>query len=88
MGDNVNIGAGAITANYDGFEKHQTTIGNGVMVGSNVNLIAPITVGNGAFIAAGSTISTNVPADALAMERGGRDVREGWAKKNRDRKKR
>lgn len=86
MGDGVNIGAGAITANYDGFEKHQTTIGDGVMVGSNVNLIAPVIVGDGAFLAAGSTISADVPADALAMERAERDVREGWAKRNRVRK--
>ncbi len=87
MGADVNFGCGAITVNYDGFDKHQTTIGEGVMVGSNVNLIAPITLGDGAFIAAGSTISADVSADTLAMERSEPDIREGWAAKFRKQKK-
>jgi bifunctional UDP-N-acetylglucosamine pyrophosphorylase/glucosamine-1-phosphate N-acetyltransferase len=69
MGDRVNIGAGTITCNYDGFTKHQTVIGDDVFVGSNASLIAPISVGRGAIIAAGSTITQDVPADALAFGR-------------------
>lgn len=86
MGDDVNFGCGAITVNYDGFQKHQTTIGKGVMVGSNANLIAPITIDDGAFIAAGSTITENVPADALSMTRPETQTRMGWAALYRKRK--
>lgn len=88
MGDDVNFSCGAITVNYDGFQKHQTTIGKGVMVGSNVNLIAPITIDDGAFIAAGSTITENVPADALSMTRPETQTRAGWAALYRKRKER
>jgi len=69
MGDRVNIGAGTITCNYDGFAKHQTVIEDDVFVGSNASLVAPVTVGRGAIIAAGSTITEDVPADALAFGR-------------------
>lgn len=86
MGDDVNFSCGAVTVNYDGFEKHRTTIGKGVMVGSNVNLVAPVTIEDGAFLAAGSTISTNVPADALSVERAKAKVHEGWALRYRERK--
>ncbi|MGH1375167.1 MAG: bifunctional UDP-N-acetylglucosamine diphosphorylase/glucosamine-1-phosphate N-acetyltransferase GlmU [Alphaproteobacteria bacterium] len=86
MGDDVNFSCGAITVNYDGFQKHQTVIGKGVMVGSNVNLVAPVTLDDGAFIAAGSTITTDVPADALSVERGKAEVRAGWAVEYRKRK--
>ncbi len=86
MGDDVNFSCGAITVNYDGFQKHQTTIGKGVMVGSNVNLIAPLTLDDGAFIAAGSTITNDVPADSLSVERGREEVRQGWATLYRKRK--
>lgn len=79
MGDDVNFSCGAVTVNYDGFEKHQTVIGKNVMVGSNVNLIAPIKVDDGAFIAAGSTINEDVPADALSLARSKNTIREGWA---------
>lgn len=79
MGDDVNFSCGAITVNYDGFQKHETVIGKGVMVGSNVNLIAPLTIDDGAFIAAGSTITENVPADALSVSRTKAEVRAGWA---------
>ena len=79
MGDDVNFSCGAITVNYDGFQKHQTIIGKGVMVGSNVNLIAPVTIDDGAFIAAGSTITENVPADALSMTRPETQTKIGWA---------
>lgn len=69
VGKEVNFSCGAITVNYDGVNKHKTIIGDGAMVGSNVNLIAPITIGDGAYIAAGSTIDDNVPADSLAIAR-------------------
>lgn len=88
MGDDVNFSCGAVTVNYDGFEKHKTVIGNGVMVGSNVNLVAPVTLDDGAFIAAGSTITTDVPADSLSMERSKAQVRTGWAALYRKRKQR
>jgi len=69
MGSNVNIGAGTITCNYDGANKHKTIIGNGVFVGSDTQLIAPITIGNNATIGAGSTISQNAPEDVLTLSR-------------------
>lgn len=83
MGENVNFSCGAITVNYDGFDKHRTVIGNNVMVGSNVNLVAPVSIGDGAFIAAGSTMTKDVPADALSMTRPETNTREGWAAKFR-----
>lgn len=87
MGEDVNFSAGAITVNYDGFQKHKTTIGNGVMIGSNVNLVAPLSIDNGAFIAAGSTITENVPADSLSITRDANKIREGWASEYRKKKK-
>jgi len=85
VGAGSNIGAGVITANYDGFGKHLTTIGEGAFVGSNSTLIAPITVGNGAFVAAGSTISRDVRENALAIGRGTQVEKEGWAQRWRAR---
>lgn len=79
VGPKTNIGAGTITCNYDGYEKHLTDIGSDVFVGSNTALVAPVKVGDGASIAAGSVITKNVPADALAVARANMDVREGWA---------
>jgi len=79
IGERVNIGAGAITCNYDGFKKHDTTIGDDVFVGTNSSLVAPITIGEGAYIGAGSTITKDVPPDALAVERSQPTVKEGWA---------
>lgn len=87
VGAKSNIGAGTITCNYDGYEKHRTVIGAEVFVGSNSALVAPIVVGDGADIAAGSVITQNVPADALAIARGEQSTREGWAKRYRDIKK-
>ena len=86
VGARTNIGAGTITCNYDGFEKHLTEIGEDVFVGSNTALVAPVSVGDGASIAAGSVITRNVPPDALAMTRADLDLREGWAKRYRDMK--
>lgn len=86
VGAKTNIGAGTITCNYDGYEKHLTGIGENVFVGSNTALVAPVTIGDGASIAAGSVITRNVPADALAMTRAELDLREGWAKRYREMK--
>lgn len=83
MGEDVNFSCGAITVNYDGFEKHKTTIGNNVMVGSNVSLVAPIKIGDGAFLAAGSTLTGDVDADALSMTRAETENKTGWAAKYR-----
>ena len=79
IGENVNIGAGTITCNYDGFAKHPTRIGSGVFVGSNSTLVAPVELGDGAYTAAGSVITDSVPADALALGRSRQVVKEGWA---------
>jgi bifunctional UDP-N-acetylglucosamine pyrophosphorylase/glucosamine-1-phosphate N-acetyltransferase len=79
IGAGTNFSCGAITVNYDGFSKHKTVIGKNVMVGSNVSLVAPVKIGDGALLAAGSTITENVPADALAIERGEVEIKEGWA---------
>ncbi len=87
MGADVNFSAGAITVNYDGYDKHQTVIGDGVMIGSDVSLIAPINVGAGAFVAAGSSISKDVPADALSIARTPQKAITGWAAQYRDKKK-
>ena len=79
LGEKVNIGAGTITCNYDGFSKHETVIEDDVFVGSNTNLVAPITVGKGAIIAAGSTVTEAVPPDAVAFGRAPRVNKEGRA---------
>lgn len=86
MGEEVNFGCGAVTVNYDGFNKYQTTIGKGVMVGCNVNLVAPVTIDDGAFVAAGSTIVENVPADSLSIAREKGSIHQGWAARFRDKK--
>jgi len=80
IGSGVNIGAGTITCNYDGANKHKTTIGDGVFVGSGVQLVAPVEVGSGATIGAGSTITKPVPKDSLTLERGKQMSIEGWKK--------
>jgi bifunctional UDP-N-acetylglucosamine pyrophosphorylase/glucosamine-1-phosphate N-acetyltransferase len=87
MGEGTNFSAGAITVNYDGFDKHQTTIGKNVMIGSNVNLVAPVEIQDGAFVAAGSTITEDVPSDALGIARKRQDIRPGWAATFRRQKK-
>ena len=85
IGDGVNIGAGTITCNYDGFDKHETTIGDGAFIGTNSSLVAPITIGEGAYVGAGSTITKDVPADALAVERSQQVAKDGWAARWRER---
>jgi bifunctional UDP-N-acetylglucosamine pyrophosphorylase/glucosamine-1-phosphate N-acetyltransferase len=83
IGKNVNIGAGTITCNYDGAHKFHTVIGDGVFLGSDTQLVAPVTVGAGAVIAAGTTVTQDVPADALAIARPTQVNRPGWAAKRR-----
>jgi len=87
MGEGVNVGAGTITCNYDGAKKHETVIGDGVFVGTNSSLVAPLTIGEGAYVAAGSVITKNVPPGSLAVARGRQETREGWvSRKNKDKK--
>jgi bifunctional UDP-N-acetylglucosamine pyrophosphorylase/glucosamine-1-phosphate N-acetyltransferase len=86
VGAGANIGAGTITCNYDGFDKHKTDIGEGAFIGSNSSLIAPVKIGNGAIVAAGSALSGNVPANALGLVRAEQSNRPGWAEAFRARK--
>jgi bifunctional UDP-N-acetylglucosamine pyrophosphorylase/glucosamine-1-phosphate N-acetyltransferase len=86
IGEGTNIGAGTITCNYDGVNKTKTTIGKNAFIGSDSTLVAPITVGDGAYIGAGSCITKDVPADALAVARGHQITKEGWAATRRARR--
>ena len=79
IGAGANVGAGTITCNYDGFFKYGTVIGEGAFIGSNSALVAPVTIGAGAIVAAGPVITRDVPADALALARGAQQERPGWA---------
>jgi bifunctional UDP-N-acetylglucosamine pyrophosphorylase/glucosamine-1-phosphate N-acetyltransferase len=88
VGARTNIGAGTITCNYDGFNKHRTTIGEGVFIGSNTALVAPVTVGAGAMVAAGSVITSDVSADALSIARGQQVDKPGRAAELRSRLRR
>lgn len=81
IGEKTNIGCGSITCNYDGVNKHRTKIGNNVFVGSNVNFVAPVEISDGSLIAAGSTITKDVPKEALAIARERQINKEGWNKK-------
>ena len=81
VGERVNVGAGVIVCNYDGFQKQRTVIGEGTFVGSDSQLIAPVTVGKGAYVAAGSSITQPVPPGALAVGRGRQVNKEGWVEK-------
>jgi bifunctional UDP-N-acetylglucosamine pyrophosphorylase / glucosamine-1-phosphate N-acetyltransferase len=83
IGPGANIGAGTITCNYDGVAKYETKIGKGVFVGSDTALVAPVRIGEGAYIAAGSVITENVPAGALALARSRQVNKPGWAKARR-----
>ncbi len=83
IGTKSNIGAGTITCNYDGTHKYPTSIGNKVFIGSDTALVAPVRVGDGAYIAAGSTITENVPSDGLGIARGRQVNKPGWAAKKR-----
>lgn len=83
VGGHVNIGAGTITCNYDGYFKYRTEIGEGAFIGSNSALVAPVRIGDGALVAAGSTVTRDVEADALALVRADRTDQPGWAKRFR-----
>ena len=83
VGERVNFGCGTVTTNYDGFRKYRCTIGDDAFLGCNTNLVAPVTVGRGAYTAAGSTITKDVPDDALALARVPQTVKEGWAARRR-----
>lgn len=83
VGKGVNIGAGVITCNYDGFQKHKTVIEDEVFVGSDAQLVAPVRIGKGALIAAGTTVTRDVPPDALAISRPPQEIREGFASRRR-----
>jgi bifunctional UDP-N-acetylglucosamine pyrophosphorylase/glucosamine-1-phosphate N-acetyltransferase len=79
VGAKANVGAGTVVCNYDGFAKHRTEIGAGAFIGSNSSLVAPVKIGDGAYVASGSVITKDVPADALAITRAPQDERAGWA---------
>jgi bifunctional UDP-N-acetylglucosamine pyrophosphorylase/glucosamine-1-phosphate N-acetyltransferase len=81
IGEEANIGAGTITCNYDGYEKHQTIIGDRVFVGSNVELVAPVKVGSRSSIGAGTTVTKDIPEGALAISRTKQKNIKGWSKK-------
>jgi len=87
VGDKVNVGAGTITCNYDGVSKHKTIIEDGVFVGSDSILIAPVRIGKGAYVAAATTVTEDVPPDSLALGRARQIVKEGWAKAKREKAK-
>lgn len=79
VGERTNIGAGTITCNYDGFAKHRTSIGTDAFIGTNSSLVAPVSIGDHAYVGSGSVITDDVPAEALALGRGRQAVKEGWA---------
>jgi bifunctional UDP-N-acetylglucosamine pyrophosphorylase/glucosamine-1-phosphate N-acetyltransferase len=83
IGDGANIGAGTVFVNYDGALKHHTTVSDGAFVGSNTSIVAPLVIGPGAYVAAGSVITKDVPGDALVVERAPVVVKEGWAARRR-----
>ena len=85
VGAGANVGAGTITCNYDGFNKHRTGIGAGAIIGSNSALVAPVSIGDDAYVASGSVITDNVPSNALAFGRARQVNKEGMAEKLRDR---
>jgi bifunctional UDP-N-acetylglucosamine pyrophosphorylase/glucosamine-1-phosphate N-acetyltransferase len=87
IGEGVNIGAGTITCNYDGVNKNKTIIGDGAFIGSDSTLVAPIKIGRGAYVAAASCITEDVPADALALGRARQSTKEGWARAKREKQK-
>ena len=84
VGAGANIGAGTITCNYDGVAKHRTDIGKGAFIGSNSSLVAPVKVGDGAYVGTGTVVTEDVPADSLAVARAKQTIKEGWAKRLRD----
>jgi bifunctional UDP-N-acetylglucosamine pyrophosphorylase / glucosamine-1-phosphate N-acetyltransferase len=86
VGENTNVGAGTITCNYDGVSKHKTQIGKDAFVGSNSTLVAPLEIGDGSYIGAGSVVTQAVPPEALAIGRARQVNKEGWAAKRKKKK--
>jgi bifunctional UDP-N-acetylglucosamine pyrophosphorylase/glucosamine-1-phosphate N-acetyltransferase len=86
VGEGANIGAGTVTCNFDGLQKHPTRIGARAFVGTNSSLVAPLTIGDDAYVGAGSVITRDVPAGALAMERALQEIKEGWTERRRGRR--
>ena len=82
IGERTNIGCGSITVNYDGVNKFKTVVGKDAFIGCNTNLVAPVTVGDGVLIVAGSTITDNVPNESLALARARQITKEGYLKNN------
>jgi bifunctional UDP-N-acetylglucosamine pyrophosphorylase/glucosamine-1-phosphate N-acetyltransferase len=87
VGAGASFGCGAITVNYDWEQKHRTTVGEGARIGCNVNLVAPVELAPGSFVAAGTTVTKPVPADAIAVSTAKQRNLEGWAKRSRARRK-
>jgi bifunctional UDP-N-acetylglucosamine pyrophosphorylase/glucosamine-1-phosphate N-acetyltransferase len=83
IGANVNIGAGTITCNYDGVNKHTTVIEDGVFIGSDSTLVAPVRIGKGAYVGAASCVTDDVPEDSLVIGRARQIVKPGWAREKR-----
>ena len=88
LGEGVNVGAGTITCNYDGYLKHRTRVGDGAFIGSNTSLVAPVEIGEGAIVGAGSTITKTVEPDAIATARSVQKQHAGAAKRFRSRRER
>lgn len=87
VGENANVGAGTIFCNYDGFQKQITRIGKNAFIGSDSQLVAPVTIGDGAYVGTGTTVTRDVPADALAIGRAKQENKEGYASRLRGRLK-
>ncbi len=85
IGAGVNVGAGTITCNYDGVNKHVTELGDGVFIGSDTQLVAPVSVGDGAYVGAGTTVTKNVPPGSLAVSRVPQVNKEGWVARKKAR---
>lgn len=83
LGKHINIGCGVVFVNYDGKQKHRSTVGDGAFIGCNVNLVSPVRVGEGAYVAAGSTVTEDVPGEALAIARARQTTKPGWATERR-----
>ena len=84
IGENVNVGAGTITCNYDGVQKHRTVIEDGAFIGSDSTLVAPVRIGRNAYVGAAACITEDVPEDSLAIARARQVNKEGWVKKKRE----
>lgn len=84
LGKRINLGCGTVTVNYDGKNKYRCTVGDDSFIGCNTNMIAPVTIGRGSYVAAGSTITDDVPEDSLAVARARQENKPGWAKKRRE----